>query len=380
MVHTASELHNEHIQSHQQSHISGAHLAVDVLQLENPDLSCSECYPPRRVSPSSPFGRFWNWYSSNYAAISYTSKTQENFNILLGQPTSLGLRLCIRDIIFSCRYHPELPDPRDTALALIQRYTARLRLPTLPFNYQNIFDIHIDQSQSFGFEEPGNFSQYFGELESPIVAPPGHHHSITVFDSTPLSTHPEDSLLPYSEEVTTSEPSTSAYTPSIPPPYRYLDNHVFDVEDYTTASLGVTEFSDNTSSSYYSQLEFPQLDLSQQDVLPPVEEPLENIEDLEPSEPSELLDDNTNSHYTPSNSLPPILIMNQQQQQQQNQPQPQPQPQQPQQQQAPGPNQALAQAATAMTALAAALGQGSEKTLLPVSSFLGDGSQEGTNW
>src|ERR1700752_2525508 len=299
MVHTASELHNEHIQSHQQSHISGAHLAVDVLQLENPDLSCSECYPPRRISPRSPFGRFWNWYSPNYAAISYTSKTQESFNILLNQPTLLGLRLCVRDIIFSCRYHPELPNPRNIVLALIQRYTTRLRLPALPFDYQNIFDLQIDRSQSFGFEESRNFSQYFGSLGSPIVAPPGHHHSITVFDSTPLSTHPEDSLLPYSEEVTTSESSTSAYTPSAPPPYRYLDNHIFDVEDYTTTSLEATEFSDNISSSYYSPPEFPQLDLSQQDVLPPVEEPIENIKDLEPSEPSDLLDDNSNSHYTP---------------------------------------------------------------------------------
>ena len=56
MVHTASELHNEHIQRHQQSHTRGVHLAVDVLQLENPDLSCPQCYPPRRTSPRSPFG------------------------------------------------------------------------------------------------------------------------------------------------------------------------------------------------------------------------------------------------------------------------------------------------------------------------------------
>ena len=62
MVHSASELHNEHIQSHQQSHIRGVHLAVDVLQLENPDLSCPQYYPPRRTSPRSPFGQFWIWY------------------------------------------------------------------------------------------------------------------------------------------------------------------------------------------------------------------------------------------------------------------------------------------------------------------------------
>ena len=43
-------------------------------------------------------------------------------------------------------------------------------------------------------------------------------------------------------------------------------------------------------------------------------------------------------------------------------------------------NQALTDAANAMNALAAALGQGSEKTLVQVSSFLGDGSQDPEEW
>ena len=219
MVYTASELHNEHIQKHQQSYTRGVHLVVNVLQLENPDLSCPQCYPPRRTSPRSPFGRFWDWYHTNYSAQTYTSKTQENFNHLIDRPISIALRLCVRDIIFSCRYQPELPDPKDIALALIQKYTDRLgRIPSLPFEHQNVFDLYIDpdSSLSFGFE--GNISQYFRDLESPTVAPTDLHHSITIFDSAPLLARPEDSLPPYSEIVTTSEPSTSAYTPSASPP------------------------------------------------------------------------------------------------------------------------------------------------------------------
>ena len=81
---------------------------------------------------------------------------------------------------------------------------------------------------------------------------------------------------------------------------------------------------------------------------------LENSEALELLEPSEPLDNLLSSHYTPPDSPPPILIMAQ--------------------------NQALTDAANAMNALAAALGQGSEKTLVQVSSFLGDGSQDPEEW
>ncbi|CAG8558656.1 7443_t:CDS:2, partial [Gigaspora rosea] len=227
------ELHNEHIQSHQQSHTRGVHLAVD-----------------------------------------------ENFNYLIDRPTSIALRLCVRDIIFSCRYQPELPDPKDIALALIQKYTDRLgRIPSLPFEHQNVFDLYIDpdSSLSFGFE--GNISQYFRDLESPTVAPTDLYHSITIFDSAPLLARPEDSLPPYSEIVTTSESSTSADTPSASLLYQYLSNLVLDIEDYTTTTLDAVE--DNTSSSYYSPSEFPQLESNQ---------PLDNSEALEPSEPSEPLD------------------------------------------------------------------------------------------
>ena len=105
MVHTAAELHNENIQSHQQAHLTGSHLAVDVLQAQHPDLSCLQCYFPRHTSPRSPFGQFWTWYRTTYSAQHHSSQTQDNFTVLTTPyPDRITLCLCIRDIIFSCRY------------------------------------------------------------------------------------------------------------------------------------------------------------------------------------------------------------------------------------------------------------------------------------
>ena len=44
MVQTADELHREYIHNHQQAHLDLGHLALDILQLRYPDLSCTDCY------------------------------------------------------------------------------------------------------------------------------------------------------------------------------------------------------------------------------------------------------------------------------------------------------------------------------------------------
>ena len=46
MIHIAAELYNENIQSYQNTHLTGNHLAVDILQATNPDLSCLQYYWP----------------------------------------------------------------------------------------------------------------------------------------------------------------------------------------------------------------------------------------------------------------------------------------------------------------------------------------------
>ena len=205
MVQTADELYQEYIRNHQQAHLESGHLALDVLQLRYPDLSCTDCYYPRRTSPRTPFGRFWTFYNLRYSALLYSRRTQDAFATLTSTTNRIDTRIAIRDIIFSCRYTTALLNPRDIALTLLQRHTPLLQLPTLPFQYQNIFDHYLDEPQTFSFEEPGNFSQFFGNLGSPILQATSADNSVRI-TVLPEHTHhfyePEDSLPPYSEEVT----------------------------------------------------------------------------------------------------------------------------------------------------------------------------------
>src|ERR1043165_8665200 len=169
MVQTADKLHWEYIRNHQQAHLDLGHLALDVLQLRYLDLSCTDCYYPRQTSPHTSFGRFWTFYNLRYSALLYSRRTQDTFAVLTSTTNNTDTRIAIWDIIFSCRYTTALLNPRDIALILLQRHTPLLQLSTLPFQYQNIFDHYLDEPQTFSFEEPRNFSQFFGNLESSIL-------------------------------------------------------------------------------------------------------------------------------------------------------------------------------------------------------------------
>ena len=120
MVQTADELYQEYIRNHQQAHLESGHLALDVLQLRYPDLSCTDCYYSRRTSPRTPFGRFWTFYNLRYSALLYSRRTQDAFAVLTSTTNNTDTRIAIRDIIFSCRYTTALPNPRDIALTLFQ--------------------------------------------------------------------------------------------------------------------------------------------------------------------------------------------------------------------------------------------------------------------
>ena len=120
MVQTADELHREYICNHQQAHLDLEHLALDVLQLCYPDLSCTDCYYPHRTSLRTPFGRFWTFYNLRYSALLYSRRTQDAFAVLTSTTNHTNTRIAIRDIIFSCHYTTALSNPRDIALTLLQ--------------------------------------------------------------------------------------------------------------------------------------------------------------------------------------------------------------------------------------------------------------------
>src|ERR1043165_8858102 len=120
MVQTADKLHREYIRNHQQAHLDSGHLALDILQLCYPDLSCTDCYYPHRTSSHTSFGRFWTFYNLRYSALLYSQRTQDAFAALTSTTNNTDTHIAIRDIIFSCHYTTALPNPRDIALILLQ--------------------------------------------------------------------------------------------------------------------------------------------------------------------------------------------------------------------------------------------------------------------
>src|SRR6185295_2166672 len=111
--------------------------------------------------------------------------------------------------------------------------------PTLLFEYQNAFNLHIDTPQSFSFEEPGEYSQHLGNLGSPIL-PSTTDDNITLTDNISFLRNPEDSLVPYSELITPTELSKSHYTPNWPSSVPLLISDNLETEEYITASIDLT--------------------------------------------------------------------------------------------------------------------------------------------
>ena len=93
----------EHIRrnrNHDRSHLNNSFLA------ENRDYSCTICYRPGPNTPA--FNNFWQFYSTNTPAISYTYSTQLNFDALVTQYNNNiqdTIDYYISRIVFSCRYY-----------------------------------------------------------------------------------------------------------------------------------------------------------------------------------------------------------------------------------------------------------------------------------
>ena len=79
------------------------------------DRSCEHCYPPD-LNLSNNFQNFWNWYSTEYPARSYTFYTQQ-FLEELSYRENDEIWLVIIDLIFSIRY---LYTPHTDLLAIQQ--------------------------------------------------------------------------------------------------------------------------------------------------------------------------------------------------------------------------------------------------------------------
>ena len=343
MVDRASELHSEYIRNHELEHQNTTALSYDTLQTLAPDLSCPICFPPPRTSPRTflrtPFGRFWNWYSNTYFAQTYSSKTTNNFIFLTITRDPSSIRTSIRDIIFSCRYTQVLENPREVALAILNRYTTLTNLPHIDFSYQTIFDLYLDTDYTFGQEEPERFEQYFGNLGSPIpeqgtsysFVPDSHQTPIRNLDTT--FNNPDPSLIPYEDET-----SNRYYQPP---------QDIHRTSSIQEIAIDINSESQETSSE--ASVETAQ-DILDNTSTFHLEEP---SRDLVPFQPPSVI-------YPHIQRIPIIRT---------------PSPEEDM-----TTNQALAAAATAMTDLATALTPGGEKTLLQVEFYRGDGTQDPVEW
>src|SRR5260363_430741 len=137
----AYQIHLEQIEAHNLHHPSA--LATEVIQVNDPDLSCRLCYPP--VGYHRAFRRFWNEYQDTYFAHRYTQQTVDAHFILTLPRDYNTLRAAARDIVFSCRYNNPHLDPLAVIAALLRANTRFILAPTLPADFEgNIFDPHLE--------------------------------------------------------------------------------------------------------------------------------------------------------------------------------------------------------------------------------------------
>lgn len=84
----------------------------------NLDYSCINCYPTPDYHLFSPsFISFWNWFSANSSAISFTQITLDTFNQFLQAPSRRTQIIIIDQLLQTFRYN--LPETRNNLIPLI---------------------------------------------------------------------------------------------------------------------------------------------------------------------------------------------------------------------------------------------------------------------
>ncbi|KAF0557784.1 hypothetical protein F8M41_012243 [Gigaspora margarita] len=187
----AYQIHLEQIEAHDVHYPSP--LATEVIQVTNPDLSCTICFPPTVYY--SQFHCFWLQYQPAYSATSYTQQT-------------------IGDQIIT---------------ALLRHYTRFTLCPILPDNFEaNTFELYIEgPTQSTPFQtHPDNplanlpVSQIYQEnnqdLEFSISSIPQ-----SIFTLAPEVTTPQ---LPVVTELYQTNPTLNTTPLTTPPLHRQPHN------------------------------------------------------------------------------------------------------------------------------------------------------------
>jgi hypothetical protein len=375
----AYELYLEQIEVHETSHPSS--LAVDVLQAQHPDLSCTICYPVANLY--RPFRRFWRTYRDNYFAITYSQKTNDAYQVLVTATDYNTVRAAARDIVFSCRYNNDLLDPKEIIAGLLLEHTPYTLAPTLPLDFEaTLLDLHIeDLLPSTPLQRTENllfdFQNQLGRTELHFdTSPPRSIYTLgpeQLADAGVGSSTNTYIPIPQRFELPSSPISEIPYhytrEPTPPPQQhrflRYL-RQTFSPATRTTdpPPPPVTEFypTVNLDIAVTPRHTPPLLNtppLNNQNLIDPLNHYIQNQDAtiVRPDSPPQFEEINLQPIVEELNPiLPPIQPENLMG------------------------DQALRVAAQAITDLAAALGQGSEKTLITVTDFYGDGTQDPADW
>jgi hypothetical protein len=250
----AYDLYLEYIEAHDSSYPSS--LAVEVLQAQNPDLSCRECYPA--VTYHRSYRRFWPNYRDTYTATRYTQKiVNAHFDLSVARSYNTA-RAASRDIVFSCRYANPYLDPADIIAALLQQYTQYTLAPNLPLDFEgNIFDHYIENPNT---TTPSSYNRIVSTLDtySTVVFEPDQSEALTFEVSPPIrsihSLAPENldplpntsttsSLSPYDEDTTYTEFPPRQPFPSSPPSAISLEQPPLQQSSPTSSTTCINYFS-----------------------------------------------------------------------------------------------------------------------------------------
>src|ERR1043165_24123 len=109
---------------------------VEQVRFYHRDISCPYCNPPGQNNPQ--FDKFWDWYSTENPAVSYTNYTQQALIDLDNSDSVEEVWEAIYLIVFSIRYRAE---PRPYTEIRQEIYNAS----TLTNNFIRNFDEEIDQ-------------------------------------------------------------------------------------------------------------------------------------------------------------------------------------------------------------------------------------------
>ena len=197
MNYTIQEYYHETIQTYQEEHLTEDYRAIQVIQILAPDLSCIDCYPPRRTSRRQPFGRFWNWYQRTYNSLTFSSRTQDLFWLLSQVHNSTTARTICRDLIFSCTYRDHNYDPREIISQIFARYTT-FNIPTLDPQYYNQYDYYLESEHYPHWQDPFRDSTYSepGSPQTLVDLPLTFEDLATPPSPPPLNLPPPINFLP----------------------------------------------------------------------------------------------------------------------------------------------------------------------------------------